>query len=74
VEDKECVHNFWSGNTWELFTLRTVTNGIIELRWLLRRKTVSNTGGWKTLQGTTKQLQYLVMPKIQFMPFDNHKE
>jgi hypothetical protein len=57
-----------------MFTLRTATNGIIELRWLLRRKAGSNTGEQKTLQRTTKQLQYLVMPKNQFMPFDNYKE
>jgi len=37
----------WSGNTWAMFTLKTVTYGIIELRWLLRKKAGSITGGWK---------------------------
>jgi len=42
----------WSGNTWAMFTLRTVTNGIIELWWLLRRKGGSITGGWKCFMVT----------------------
>jgi len=37
----------WSGNTWAMFTLRTATIGIIELRWLLRRKGGSIKDGWK---------------------------
>jgi len=45
-----------------MFTLRTVTNGIIELRWM------------EMLHGNTKQLHYLVMLKTEVMPFDNYKE
>jgi hypothetical protein len=35
-----------------MFTLKTATNGIIELRWLLRRKAGSITGRWKCFKVT----------------------
>ena len=42
----------WSGNTWEMFILKTATKGITELRWLLRRKAGSITGEWKCFMVT----------------------